>query len=154
MVIPRNAQLGLEKSLLSNADEDRSGTVSLGDTLTYSFVATNTGNVTLTGVTIVDGTLPGLSALICTPPQPATLAPTQTLNCTATYVVTQADAEAGQIDNLATADSDETDPVDDTENVPVAPPPVPIPTISPLGLLILALLVGLVGAATGRRYSL
>jgi hypothetical protein len=117
-------------------------------------VATNTGNVTLTGVTIVDGTLPGLSALICTPPQPATLAPTQTLNCTATYVVTQVDAEAGQIDNLATADSDETDPVDDTENVPVAPPPVPIPTISPLGLLILALLVGLVGAATGRRYSL
>ena len=39
-----------------------------------------------------------------------------------TYVVTAADVAAGQIDNLGTADSDQTDPVDDPETVPVPQP--------------------------------
>ncbi|MEE8523483.1 MAG: hypothetical protein V3T72_06090, partial [Thermoanaerobaculia bacterium] len=116
------AALGLVKSLQSNADEDGSGTVTVGDTLTYSFVATNTGNTALTNVTITDP-LPGLSALTCTPTQPATLAPGETLSCTATYVVTQADVDAGQILNTATADSDETGPVTDPETVPTAQNP-------------------------------
>ena len=36
--------LDIVKSLTMNADEDGSGTVSIGDTLTYTIVATNTGN--------------------------------------------------------------------------------------------------------------
>ena len=110
--MPQDPALSLVKSLQSNADEDNSGTVTLGDTLTYGFVASNDGNVTLNNVEITDP-LTGLSALSCTPTQPATLAPTETLSCTATYVVTQSDVQAGQIDNIATADSDETDPVED-----------------------------------------
>ena len=58
------------KTLQGNADEDGSGTVSQGDTLTYEFVATNSGAVPLTNVTIVDP-LAGLSSLDCAPPQPA-----------------------------------------------------------------------------------
>ena len=57
-------------------------TVSLNDTLTYTFTATNTGDVTLTNVTIADP-LAGLSALtLRTPTQPSTLAPAASMVCT------------------------------------------------------------------------
>ncbi|MDH3294837.1 MAG: hypothetical protein OER95_11020, partial [Acidimicrobiia bacterium] len=96
--------ISLVKSVDSNADEDGSGDVTLGDTLTYSFVATNDGNLTLTGVTITDP-LPGLSTLACSPATPSTLAPGGILTCSATYVVALADADSGQIDNTATVDA-------------------------------------------------
>ncbi|NIM93901.1 MAG: DUF11 domain-containing protein, partial [Anaerolineales bacterium] len=115
-VTVRSPSLSLTKRQTLNADEDSSTTVSLGDTLTYEFVATNTGNVTLTGVTISDP-LPNLSALTCVPAQPSTLAPTESMTCTATYVVDQDDLDAGEINNTATADSDQTDPVNDSETV-------------------------------------
>ena len=88
----------------------------VGDLITYTYVATNTGNVTLNNVTISDP-LPGLSALSCVPTQPGTLAPTAAMNCSATYTITQADLDSGSVVNTATADSDETDPVDDTVTV-------------------------------------
>jgi uncharacterized repeat protein (TIGR01451 family) len=70
-----------------------------GETVTYSFVVTNTGNVTLTGVGVTDP-LPGLSVVTC----PASmLVPVASTTCTATYVVTQADIDAGAINNTATA---------------------------------------------------
>ncbi|MFF9564460.1 beta strand repeat-containing protein [Leifsonia sp. NPDC014704] len=75
----------------------------VGDTVTYTFVATNTGNVTLTGVGITDP-LPGLSALSFTwPGTPGTLAPGQGVTATATYTLTQADIDAGRLSNTADA---------------------------------------------------
>ncbi|MGB0514899.1 MAG: DUF4190 domain-containing protein, partial [Wenzhouxiangellaceae bacterium] len=56
--------LALDKALIGNLDEDGSGNVTLGDTLTYGLVATNTGNITLTDVTIVDPMLGALVAII------------------------------------------------------------------------------------------
>ncbi len=117
--INQDPKMTVEKSLKSNADEDGSENVSLNDTLTYQFVASNTGNITLSGVTVVDP-LPGLSALSC---KPASLAPGEALTCTATYTVTQADVDAGNVHNEATADSDQTDPVKDPEDVPVPQKP-------------------------------
>jgi uncharacterized repeat protein (TIGR01451 family) len=74
-----------------------------GDTVTYTFVATNTGNVTLTGVTITDP-LPGLSALSFSwPGTPGTLDPGQSVTATATYQLTQADIDAGNLSNTANA---------------------------------------------------
>jgi uncharacterized repeat protein (TIGR01451 family)/LPXTG-motif cell wall-anchored protein len=70
-----------------------------GQTVTYTFVATNTGNVTLTSVGVTDP-LPGLSAITCAS---ATLAPTASTTCTATYLTTQADIDFGGITNTATA---------------------------------------------------
>ena len=69
-----------------------------GDALTYSFVVTNTGTVTLTGVAVTDP-LPGLSAVVC---PVSSLAPTASTTCTATFTVLQADIDAGRIDNVAT----------------------------------------------------
>ena len=61
-----------------------------GQTLHYTLEAQNIGNVTLTGVTITDAKL---QTLDCTPLQPATLAPTEKLICTGTYVTTRADLD-------------------------------------------------------------
>ena len=123
---PQVASIDLVKSLQSNADEDGSGTVSVGDTLTYSFVATNDGNVTLDNVTVTDP-LPGLSALSCTPASGSSLAPGASMTCTATYSVTQADIDSGTITNTATASGDDPDgnPVDDSDMETVVPPQNP-----------------------------
>ena len=67
-------------------------------TIDYSFVVTNTGNVTLDPVAVDDpkvgtGVLSGRRAL----------APGQSTTCTATYTLTQADVDAGHFANTATA---------------------------------------------------
>jgi uncharacterized repeat protein (TIGR01451 family) len=74
-----------------------------GAGILYRIVVTNTGNVTLSGVTI-DDPKPGLTALAVTWPGTAgTLAPSETAVATARYVVTQDDVDAGTIANTATA---------------------------------------------------
>lgn len=79
------------------------GTVSTaGQEVTYSFVVTNTGTVTLRDVTVTDQDFSGtgdLSEIDC----PATtLPPGRTTTCTARYTVTQADVDTGTITNTAT----------------------------------------------------
>ncbi len=72
-----------------------------GDVVTYTMTATNTGVTTLNTVTIIDG-LAGMSALSCTPAIPGTLAPGDSMTCTGTYTVTQADVDSGGVVNIAT----------------------------------------------------
>ncbi len=100
--------LTLLKTLDANADEDASGTVTVGDTLTYRMKAGNDGNVSLTNVEVSDP-LPGLSVLSCDTVLPATLATDMTLECTATYEVRPEDVS---IVNTATASAELTDPVE------------------------------------------
>lgn len=91
-----------------------------GETITYSFLVTNTGNVTLADVAVVEGAFSGageLSAVVC-PASAASLAPGASVTCTATYVVTQADADAGSITNAATATGT---PPDENTPPPVSP---------------------------------
>ena len=68
-----------------------------GSTIAYSFVVTNTGNVTLTGVNISDAKVTSISCPV------TTLAPGATTTCTATYTITQADVNSGHVANTATA---------------------------------------------------
>jgi uncharacterized repeat protein (TIGR01451 family) len=70
-----------------------------GTDVTYSYQVTNTGNVTLTAVTVTDP-MPGLSAISCPAP---TLAPGTSQTCAATYTTTQANVDAGAINNTAVA---------------------------------------------------
>ena len=86
-----------------------------GQVITYVLVAENTGNVTLTNVTIEDP-LTGTTELV------AELAPGAKVEFEATYEVSQDDFDTngggdGDIDNEATADSDQTDPEKDAEEV-------------------------------------
>ena len=67
-----------------------------GQVIKYTFVATNTGNVTLHGVTITDP-LPGLSPLVCDQLQRRPrLAPGAALTCTANYTVQLSDIGPGK----------------------------------------------------------
>ena len=65
--------------------------------MTYTYVVTNIGNVTLTDPVSVDD---DLATVIC---PPALLAPGGSLSCTASYTVTQADVDGGAVINTATA---------------------------------------------------
>src|SRR6201999_3440608 len=75
----------------------------IGQTVAYSFVVKNTGNVTLTSVSVADTfTAPAAPALVITCPT-TTLAPNASTTCTASYTSTAADFNRGRIDNSATA---------------------------------------------------
>ena len=75
-----------------------------GDTVTYTFEAKNTGNVTLTAVSVSDP-FPGLSAVSwqsnSNGSAQGTLLPGETATFTATLTVTQEQVDAGSIQNTA-----------------------------------------------------
>src|SRR5690606_10276859 len=75
-----------EPGLLLTKSADPAAGVGLGDTITYTFTATNTGNLTLGDVTI-DDALDGLTWV--TGPHLGALAPGESAVGEATYVVTQ-----------------------------------------------------------------
>lgn len=75
----------------------------VGDVLDFDVTATNSGNVTLTGVSISDPN-PGAGAFTsdCAT-APGTLAPGAAASCGVSYTVTQADLDAGTLANVATS---------------------------------------------------
>jgi|GEM_PF-545931 len=86
----------------------------VGDTLDYSYLVTNTGNVTITNAIAVNDDKIAVPQIVSCPALPAGgLAPNGTLTCTATYSVTQADLDAGSVTNVASAtDGTTTSPTD------------------------------------------
>lgn len=93
-------QLLIEKTA-AVTDVDQDGVTGLGDRIAYAFDVTNTGNVTLSTIAVVDDRLAARSiAVTCTP---TSLAPLQVARCTAVapYVITQADVDAGIVHNSA-----------------------------------------------------
>jgi len=92
-----------------------------GDITTYEYVITNTGNVTLTQpISVTDNLIANVSC----PALPAGgLAPSATLTCTADYVVTQADLDAGSVTNLASATDGTTSSPQASETIPASQNP-------------------------------
>jgi len=87
--------------------------LNVGDVITYTINITNTGNVTLNDITITDN-IASLSQNSI-----SSLPVGQTVPVTASYTVTQADINAGQISNQAIASTSfNSNPVSDVSNDP------------------------------------
>jgi uncharacterized repeat protein (TIGR01451 family) len=146
--------------------------VATGDsTVTYDFLVTNTGNVTLSALSVADtqsapATQANLSAVIC---PTSSLAPGASEHCSATYTVTQADRQHGSLNDSATATgvpSNATAPISSNASAvnlpmqqaatPSADPPLAFTGAELLGTvgagaILVALGFGLVVLSTRRR---
>lgn len=85
----------------------------LGDSISYSYLITNTGNVTLD---------PGAASVTddkttVTCPSPAPIAPGSTVTCNASYYISQTDLDAGSLTNQAIATVDGLDSNQDSVTV-------------------------------------
>jgi len=135
---PQNPDISVAKTGVFN-DENGDGFGQVGETLSYTFVVTNTGNVTLTNISITDP----LVAISGTPI--ASLAPGDSdgTSFTGSYTLTQADIDAGEFENIALASGTDPNgnPVEDDSDDPFNPADVDPdgdgdpddPTITPIG---------------------
>ncbi|SEF43338.1 conserved repeat domain-containing protein [Thalassococcus halodurans] len=119
------AILAIDKQVTSiNNSATQTTVLAAGDVIYYDIIVTNTGEVALTGVTVVDP-LTKTDVLV------GDLAVGASSTVQASYIVQQADIDGygvdylglidgdGDVDNTATADSDQTDEVSDSEEVDI-----------------------------------
>jgi uncharacterized repeat protein (TIGR01451 family)/gliding motility-associated-like protein len=99
-VIPQTPEITITKEDTLNDGGD--GVADAGDTISYVFTVTNTGNVTLGNITVTD-------PLVTVTGGPVTLAPgaSDGTTFTATYTLTQADIDSGSFANTATVSGDD-----------------------------------------------
>ena len=103
--IPASPEISMVKTLFSGGPTYDA----VDQELVFNFAVTNEGNITLTdAITIADALITDAGETITCDPTP--LAPGDTLNCQGSYFVTQDDLDAGEINNSATASSDEAAP--------------------------------------------
>ncbi len=96
------------------------GPVVANELINYMIVVENTGDLNLTNVVVSD---PMLTDLSCNPMAGSDLAVGEIISCTGSYVVSEDEADAGgNIVNIASVDSDQTDPVSDDHVVPIDGP--------------------------------
>ncbi len=146
-----NPDLSINKSLSGNADEDGSGSVTLGDTLEFTIEATNAGDVMLNQVTVNDDMITP-NQITCN-----TLAIGAVCGLVGTYQVQQSDVNNGELSNMASAGSDETGQQSDTIVLTVSvgtnpmPSPTRVPSSSIFGqILLLLMLLGVVVFRQGQ----
>ena len=84
----------------------------VGEIVTYDYLIANVGNVTL--FEEPELTDDKIGTFTCTGMPAGGLAPQEFYTCSEPYEVTQADMDAGEVTNIATADSSEVDPVTQT----------------------------------------
>src|SRR5690606_9007455 len=99
-----------------------------GDTISYQFLVENTGDVTLTNVSVTDE-LPGLSAIsYAWPGADGVLLVSESVIATATYVVTAADVNACNVHKSATAEGTPPSTQTNPTPTPIVTPPDEIDT--------------------------
>ncbi len=168
VVVPADPSLSLVKTGVLSSD---------GNTVDYTFTVTNTGNVTINNITVADPKITDPITLSST-----TLAPGESATGTATYTITQPEKDAGSVENVAevtgtppgsavpippteSVPGDPNNPSDplDPDNTPGTPTevvvpadlssPKKVPVNSPLALVILIGLMGLVALRARRSFS-
>ncbi len=104
----------------TDADGDSDGTADAGDTIDYSFMLTNTGNVTQTNIGVSDPAGSGSVAITGGPL--ASLAPgaSDSTHWHGTHVINNEDVGKGYFENEAVANSDEGNAVTGTVHVVLA----------------------------------
>jgi len=126
--ITQDPEIQLVKTLASFDDHDASGTITAADGLWYQFTLTNSGNVSLTNISITDLTF----NLAVTCPV-ASLAPAASTICDATsaHIITGQESSTGQVSNTATGSGkfNNTTYMDSDTLITVVVP-VPLGTIS------------------------
>lgn len=93
--------ISLIKSLVSINDDDGDGQIGVGDSISYSFAVTNTGNVALGNVRITDPLLTVQGG-----PIPLAIGATDSSTFTGSYTLVQADIDRGYLENSAIVDAD------------------------------------------------
>jgi len=100
----QNPDLELIK-LATLLDENGNDAGDIGETIEYAIEVTNTGDVTLSNVLVVDDLLDNL---VCTPANPvALLQPTEMIVCSGSLTLDFDDIVGGNIVNVATASGNE-----------------------------------------------
>ncbi len=80
-------------------DENKDGFAQVGETINYAFAVTNTGNVTITNIVVTDTKV----TVVGNPIASLAVGATNTATITASYILTQAEIDAGQVTNSALA---------------------------------------------------
>ena len=114
-------------------DSDSNGLTNTGDTINYTFLVVNTGNEIISNVMVSD---PLLGGAISGPASGDTngdgaLDVTETWVYNASYSITQADIDNGQVNNLATASGEDSNGIN-VEGTSTDPTPCATCTIDPL----------------------
>ncbi len=91
------ASVNIVKSLDSIADTNGNGNTDAGDTITYRFDVSNTGDLVLNPVAVVDTKIASVTCAA------TSLAVGASTTCSGDYVITSADVSAGGVENVATA---------------------------------------------------
>jgi len=107
---------GTQEPALSIAKSSEAATfASVGEVVTYNYLVTNTGNVTITeAITVSDDRI---ETVTCPALPEGGFAPAANLTCSADYTVSQADIDAGDVTNIATASSGGTTSEPDTVTI-------------------------------------
>ncbi len=93
----KKSELGFIKTAVVN-DENNDDFAQIGETITYTFTVTNTGDFSISQLNIRDDKI-GVFHL---PTNPDTLAPNESVSITINYTITILDSEFGKIVNQAT----------------------------------------------------